>query len=181
MLSRKPDRRICSDVAHLDLPRTESLLAYGTVVGRVIFSSSQTAQVKNGGQTAFLTFAAAQKIQLKIVKMDPKLYYFLHVFSIILPPGFTFAIAENAQKHNKKIIAIVMGILVLIVFVGGFGLMTKLHNNNFGQGRVILKILAWLFVSGLGGMAYKKSKFFIQADLVPLVGIAVFMVYFRPF
>ena len=37
MLSRKPDRRICSDVAHLDLPRTESLLAYGTVVGRVIF------------------------------------------------------------------------------------------------------------------------------------------------
>ena len=37
MLSRKPDCRICSDVAHLDLPRTESLLAYGTVVGRVIF------------------------------------------------------------------------------------------------------------------------------------------------
>ena len=181
MLSRQPDRRICSDVAHLDLPRTESLLAYGTVVGRVIFSSSQTAQVKNGGQMAFLAFAAAQKIQLKIVKMDPRLYYFLHVFSIILPKGFTCGTAENAQKHKKKFIAIVMGILALIVFVGVFGLITKLHNNNFGQGRVILKILAWLFVSGLGGMAYKKSKLFIQVDLVPLVGIAVFMVYFRPF
>ena len=181
MLSRKPDRRICSDVAHLDLPRTESLLAYGTVVGRVIFSSSQTAQVKNGGQMAFLAFAAAQKIQLKIVKMDPRLYYFLHVFSIILPKGFTCGTAENAQKHKKKFIAIVMGILALIVFVGVFGLITKLHNNNFGQGRVILKILAWLFVSGLGGMAYKKSKLFIQVDLVPLIGIAVFMVYFRPF
>jgi 4-amino-4-deoxy-L-arabinose transferase-like glycosyltransferase len=147
----------------------------------VIFSSSQTAQVKNGGQMAFLAFAAAQKIQLKIVKMDPRLYYFLHVFSIILPKGFTCGIAENAQKHKKKFIAIVMGILALIVFVGVFGLITKLHNNNFGQGRVILKILAWLFVSGLGGMAYKKSKLFIQVDLVPLVGIAVFMVYFRPF
>ena len=181
MLSRKPDRRVCSDVAHLDLPRTESLLAYGTVVGRVIFSSSQIAQVKNGGQTSFLTFAAAQKIQLKIVKMDPKLFYFLHVFSIILPTGFTFAIAENAQKHKKKIIAIVMGIPALIVFVGVFGLMAKLHNNNIGQGRVIVKILAWLFISGLGGMAFKKSKSFIQADPVTSVGIAVFMVYFRPF
>ena len=37
MLSRKPDRKICSDVAHLDLLRTGSLLAYGIVVGRVIF------------------------------------------------------------------------------------------------------------------------------------------------
>ena len=113
--------------------------------------------------------------------MDPKIYYFLHVFSIILLTGFTFAIAANPQKHKKKIMAIVTGIFALIACGGGFGLMAKLHNNNFGQGRVILKILAWLFVSGLGGMAYKKSKFFIQADLVPSVGIAVFMVYFRPF
>jgi len=40
MLSRKPDRRIHLEVAHLDLPRTESHLAYGTVVGRVNFFAS---------------------------------------------------------------------------------------------------------------------------------------------
>ena len=75
----------------------------------------------------------------------------------------------------------VTGILALIVFAEVFGLMAKLHNNNFRQGWVIVKILAWLFVLGLGGMAYKKSKSFIQADLVISVGIAVFTVYFRRF
>jgi len=113
--------------------------------------------------------------------MDPKIYYFLHTFSIILLTGYTFAIAANPQKRKKKTMAIVTGILALVAFVAGFGLMAKLHNNNFGQGWVIVKILAWLFVSGLSGMAYKKSKSFVQAGLVIAVGIAVFMVYFRPF
>ena len=130
---------------------------------------------------AISTFAAAQKTQLQIGKMDPRFYHFLHVFSIILLTGFNFAIVENPQKHKKKAIAIVTGFLALIVFVGVFGLMAKLHNNNFGQGWFIVKILAWLFVSGLGGMAYKKSKPFIQADLIASVGIAALMVYFRPF
>ncbi len=113
--------------------------------------------------------------------MDPKIYQFLHVFSIILLTGFTFAIAANPQKRKKKLMAIVTGILALVALVAGAGLMSKLHNNNWGQGWVIVKILAWLFVSGLGGMAYKKSKSFIHAGLVIAVGIAVFMVYFRPF
>ncbi len=113
--------------------------------------------------------------------MDPKIYYFLHVFSIILLTGFTFAIAANPQKHKKKLMAIVTGVMALIALVAGAGLMSKLHNNNWGQGWVIVKILAWLFVSGLGGMAYKKSKSFIQTSLILAIGIALFMVYFRPF
>ncbi len=99
----------------------------------------------------------------------------------MLLTGFTFAIAANPQKHKKKMMAIITGVLALVAFVGGFGLMAKLHNNNFGQVWVIVKIICWLFVSGLGGMAYKKSKSFVQAGLILAVGIAVFMVYFRPF
>ena len=113
--------------------------------------------------------------------MDPKIYQFLHVFSILLLTGFTFAIAANPQKHKKKIMAILTGILSVVALVAGAGLMSKLHGNDWGQGWVIVKILAWLFVSALGGMAYKKSKSFVQTGLIIAVGIAVFMVYFRPF
>lgn len=113
--------------------------------------------------------------------MDPRIYYFLHVFSIILLTGFTFAIAANPQKGKKKLMAIVTGALALVAFVGGFGLMAKLHNNDFAQGWVITKIIAWLFVSALGGLAYKKSKSFVQTGLIVAIAVSLYMVYFRPF
>ena len=113
--------------------------------------------------------------------MDPKLYYFLHVFSVILLAGFTFAIAANPQKQKKKKMAILTGVLALVALVGGAGLMSKLHNNDWVQGWVIVKIVAWLFLSALGGMTYKKSRSFVQTGLIVAVGVAVYMVYFRPF
>ncbi|GEM_PF-6851474 len=54
MLSRKPDRKICSDVAHLDLLRTGSLLAYGIVVGRVIFFVLNCSGVKMAVKRHFI-------------------------------------------------------------------------------------------------------------------------------
>ena len=113
--------------------------------------------------------------------MDAEIYYFLHVFSIILLTGFTFGIAASPQKGKKKFMAILTGILSLVALVAGAGLMSKLHNNNWLQVWVIVKILAWLFVSGLGGMAYKKSKSFVQTVLIVAVAMALYMVYFRPF
>ena len=128
-----------------------------------------------------LTFALSSLGRFYAGHMDPRIYYFLHVFSIILLTGFTFAIAASPQKGKKKFMAIITGILSLVALVAGAGLMSKMHNNNWGQGWVIIKILAWLFVSGLGGMAYKKSKSFVQTGLIVAVGVAVYMVYFRPF
>tara|TARA_B100000212_G_scaffold316072_1_gene270681 strand:- start:28158 stop:28499 length:342 start_codon:yes stop_codon:yes gene_type:complete len=113
--------------------------------------------------------------------MVPKNYYFLHVSSFNHLMGFTFAFAENPQKHKKKVSAIVTRILALIGLVEVFGLIAKLQNDKFGQGWVIVKVLALLFVSGLGGTEHRQVKSFIQAALVISVGIAVFMVYFRPF
>ena len=80
--------------------------------------------------------------------MVPRVYYFLHVLSIILLTGFTLSIAPSPQKGKKKFMAILTGILSLVALVAGAGLMSKLHNNNWGQGWVIVKILAWLLVSG---------------------------------
>ncbi len=113
--------------------------------------------------------------------MDPKIYQVIHVFSIILLSGFTFAIAANPQKHKKKFMAIVTGILGVIALVAGAGLMSKLHNNDWAQGWVVAKMACWLVIMGLGGMAYKKSKSFVFTGLMAAVGIALYMVYFRPF
>ena len=110
-----------------------------------------------------------------------RVYNFLHVLLIILLTGFTFSIAPSPQKGKKKFMAILTGILSLVALVAGAGLMSKLHNNNWGQGWVIVKILAWLLVSGLGGMAYKRSKSFVQTGLIVAVAVALYMVYFRSF
>lgn len=128
-----------------------------------------------------LTIALSIRDRFHAAHMDPRIYYFLHVFSIILLTGFTFAIAANPQKGKKKLMAIVTGALALVAFVGGFGLMAKLHNNDFAQGWVITKIIAWLFVSALGGLAYKKSKSFVQTGLIVAIAVSLYMVYFRPF
>jgi uncharacterized membrane protein SirB2 len=113
--------------------------------------------------------------------MNPLIYYFLHVFSIVLLAGFTFAIVANPQKHLKKLMAILTGVLAVVALVAGAGLMSKVHNNDWAQGWVIVKLICWLFLAAMGGMAYKKSKSFVYTGIVAAVGIAIYMVYFKPF
>lgn len=174
MLSRKPDRKICFDVAHLNIHRTKSPVGVRHNGGACeILVSKIRPECFNG--CPFLKRAGIE------VDMDPKIYQFLHVISIILLSGFTFAIAANPQKHKKKLMAMLTGILGLVALVAGAGLMSKLYDNNWGQGWVVAKMACWLVVMGLGGMAYKKSKSFVFTGLIAAVGIAVFMVYFRPF
>lgn len=112
--------------------------------------------------------------------MDPKIYSFIHVFSILLLTGSVFYIAANPQKHKKKKMMIITGILSLLALVGGFGLIAKL-GHSYTTPWIIVKAVVWLFISGLAGMAFKKSKSFVLTALVASVGVALFMVYFRPF
>jgi uncharacterized membrane protein SirB2 len=171
MYSRKPECRICFDVAHLNIHRTEGPVgvrhnggARGSLLSKICLNRFNDCPLSKG-----------TGIQ---ADMDPKIYQFLHVISIILLSGFTFAIAANPQKHKKKLMAIVTGILGLVALVAGAGLMSKVHDNNWGQVWVVAKLACWLVVMGLGGMAYKKSKSFIFTGLIAALGIAVFMVYF---
>ncbi len=112
--------------------------------------------------------------------MDPRIYYIIHVFSIIMLAGSVFYIAANPQKHKKRKMMIITGILSFLVLLGGFGLIARL-GHSYTSGWIIVKMVAWLFVSALAGMAYRKSKSFVLSALTLSVGIAVYMVYFRPF
>jgi len=113
--------------------------------------------------------------------MSPSVYYFLHTFSVILLTGATLYVVANPQKHKKKTMMIVTGILSLIILVAGSGLVSKIYANNWAQGWLIAKIVLWLGLSALAGMAYRKSKSVVISATVIIVGIALYMVYFKPF
>lgn len=117
--------------------------------------------------------------------MDPRIYSFIHVFSILLLTGSIFYIAANPQKHKKKKMMMVTGILSLLALVAAAGLLAKLYMGlpagGWTQGWVLVKIAVWVFITGLAGMAFRKSKAFVLSALVVAVGLALFMVYLRPF
>ncbi len=112
--------------------------------------------------------------------MDPKIYSLIHVLSIMLLTGSIFSIAANPQPHKKKKMMMITGVLSLLALVGGFGLIAKNH-YSYTEGWIIVKAVVWLFLSALAGLAFKKSKSFVVTALVASMGIALFMVYFRPF
>ncbi len=117
--------------------------------------------------------------------MDPKIFSLIHVFSILMLSGSIFYIAANPQKHKKKKMMAITGILSLVALVAAGGMLGMnykgLPAGGWTQGWVIVKLVAWLFISGLAGMAYKKPKGFVLSGLIVAVGIALYMVYFRPF
>lgn len=108
------------------------------------------------------------------------LYHFLHVFSIMVLTGATLYVAANPQKKSKKKMMILTGVLSLVALVGGSGMMAVM-NYSWGTPWIIVKIVCWLALSAMAGMAYRKSKSIVVAATVLASGIGVFMVYFRPF
>lgn len=108
------------------------------------------------------------------------LYHFLHVFSIMLLTGATLYVAANPQKHKKGKMMAITGILSLLALVGGAGMMAVMK-YSWGTPWIIVKIVCWLALSAMAGMAYRKSKSMVVAGTILAAGIGVYMVYFRPF
>lgn len=112
--------------------------------------------------------------------MDIRIYYIIHVLSILLLTGSIFSIAANPQPHKKKKMMALTGILTLLAFVAGFALIAKLH-YSYTAGWLIVKYVAWLFLSALAGMAYRKPKSFVIPAVIVAAGVALYMVYYKPF
>ena len=113
--------------------------------------------------------------------MSPTVYYVLHVVSLLLLTGYTFY-AFAAPAETRKKVLMITGIASLLMLVSGFGLISKIYANNF-TGWMIVKMVCWLGLSGLAGMAYRrreKAKLFATIA-VALAFVAVLMVYTKPF
>ena len=113
--------------------------------------------------------------------MSPLVYHLLHVGGVILLAAFTFQAFAAPVAATKKRVMMLTGILSVVVLVGGFGLLAKLDLGF--PGWVIGKLVCWLGLSAMAGMAYRKPGSVGMLSLVTsaLILAAVYLVYFRPF
>jgi hypothetical protein len=112
--------------------------------------------------------------------MNVLVYYILHVISVLVLTGYTFY-AFAAAPETRKRVMMITGIASLLALIAGFGLQAKL---NYGfPGWLIVKLVCWLGLSALAGFGYRRRGAAGTLALVAVVlaGIAVVMVYTKPF
>jgi hypothetical protein len=110
--------------------------------------------------------------------MDQRVYHLLHLVGLFVMTAYTFR-AFAAPGSNRRGNLMISGIASLVVVVAGFGLLAKLKLDFSAW--IIIKVVCWLVLSGLAGMAHRKGR----AGILPLVALllitaAVYAVYFRP-
>ncbi len=113
--------------------------------------------------------------------MSTTFYSVLHVISLLLLSGFTFAAFASPTPERRRKSAILTGILSLLVLVGGFGLLARTQTG--WEVWVIVKLVCWLGVSAMAGMVFKRphAAGTLRALTILLIATAVTMVYVRPF
>jgi uncharacterized membrane protein SirB2 len=113
--------------------------------------------------------------------MPPTVYHIIHLTSLFVLLGYTFY-AFAAPAETRKKVLIITGIASLLVLISGFGLITKVYQNQFA-GWMIVKLVCWLGLSALAGLGYRRrgavGAFALVA--VALAFVAVVMVYAKPF
>ncbi len=113
--------------------------------------------------------------------MDPNLFRFLHVFVAILLIGSTFYVVANPKKHTKKKMMMVTGILSLLVFIFGFGLLHVIFKKEWTSQLMevwfVVKSLSWLVISAASGLAYRKSKSVVLSLTILATGAALYMAF----
>jgi uncharacterized membrane protein SirB2 len=94
--------------------------------------------------------------------------------------GYTFYGFAAAAETRKRVLMIT-GVMSILMLVSGIGLLHKLALGF--PGWAVVKLVCWLGLSALGGMAYRRRA---QANGFMLLGfalaiVAIAMVYLKPF
>ncbi len=87
--------------------------------------------------------------------MNPLYYSLLHVFALFVLSAHTFMAFANPAPENRKRTMIITGCASLLALIAAGGLMAKL-GYSWGSGWVIVKLVCWLGLSGLAGIAYRR-------------------------
>lgn len=113
--------------------------------------------------------------------MPASAYYVIHLVSLFVLFGYTFY-AFAAPAETRKKVLMLTGIASLLVLISGFGLLSKVYSNQF-QTWMIVKLVAWLGISALAGLGYRRrgkaGVFAVVAIVLALA--AVVAVYVKPF
>jgi len=106
--------------------------------------------------------------------------HIVHVFSVISLVATTFYACAGAPETREKLLKW-SGIASLLVLLTGFRMWQGAF--HFAGGWAIVKIVCWLGLSAIAGLAYKKREKagrWMGLALV-LAATAVTMVYLKPF
>ena len=115
--------------------------------------------------------------------MDPNFYQVLHIVGIsmvFLGYGALLArsmlVPENVSV--RKLGSITSGIGLLVIFVAGFGLISKL-GHSFTDTWVMVKFVIWLVLGGLIVLINRKPQLamLVWCLLIALAATAAIMVY----
>ncbi len=112
--------------------------------------------------------------------MSPAFYYVLHVAAAFVLFGITFRAFARPEPATRRGVMMISGIASLVLLVAGVGL---LHKLGLGfPGWVIVKLVCWLALSALAGVAYRQPQ---KAGLlswvaVVIVLVALVAVYMKP-
>jgi hypothetical protein len=105
----------------------------------------------------------------------------IHVSSVLVLAAYTFYACAAAMETRKRVLMI-SGLASLFILLTGIRMWQGVYQFH-AMGWVILKLVAWLGISALTGMAYRKREkagMFIGITLT-LAVLAVVMVYAKPF
>ena len=112
--------------------------------------------------------------------MSLSFYHILHLICLVVLLAYTFY-AFAAPAETRKRVLMITGIAGLLMLVSGVGM---LHKLNLGfPGWAIVKVVCWLGLGAIGGLAYRRRA---QANVLMLVAlalavVAILMVDLKPF
>ena len=113
--------------------------------------------------------------------MNYQIFHLLHLASVILLSGVTFAAFADPQPDKRRSYLMMSGILGLLVFLSGFG---EMGMREMGiPGWAIVKVVCWLVLTGLTGMAFRMTAQIpmLRIVAVAVIAIAVWAVTYKPF
>ena len=105
-----------------------------------------------------------------------KIMHFLGLFMVFSGLGGQFMQALNGNDHKqlpgRRWVAILHGVGLVFILVAGFGLLSKLQLPL--QGWVLVKLVIWLVVGGIGALAARKrgaaGSLWIATLIIGLLG-----------
>ena len=113
--------------------------------------------------------------------MNYQVFLLLHLVSVLLLSGVTFAALASGDPDQRRQYLMRSGILSLLVFISGFGVMGMMGLGF--PGWAVVKVVCWLGLSGITGMAFRMrdKTSMLAAVATVLMLVAVIMVVYKPF
>lgn len=118
--------------------------------------------------------------------MSPQVYQVIHLLGAFLVfsayGGLIFSrMVQPDDRRMRKFGAIVSGIGLFLILLGGFGLLAKLYNNTWPTW-VIVKLVIWVLLGGMVALINRRPQLgsLLYWITIGLGLLALIMVYIRP-